>query len=157
MACHAPAKCPENDPCQAIITMSCACGHVQQRTSCGASTNNTTSREKTVLKCNSECAIRQRNARLADALGISGNGPRGPEVEWDPELKKFAMANLAFIKVVEKTLDEFVKGTKGSMILPYSELHCTRYKSEADGVSAACKAYDGHYARRRLPSRTRAG
>lgn len=121
MPCHAPAKCPEADPCQAIITMSCACGHVQQRTSCGANGNNTTSREKTTLKCNSECAIRQRNARLADALGITSAGARGQEVEWEGESKSFAGANLGFVKMVEKTLDEFIKGTKSSMILPYSE------------------------------------
>ena len=65
--CHAPAKCNESDPCQAIITQSCACGHLQTRLSCAASTNNPMSREMVPLKCNSECMVRQRNARLADA------------------------------------------------------------------------------------------
>lgn len=116
----------EHDPCQAIITMSCACGHVQQRTSCGASINNTTSREKTILKCNSECAVRQRNARLADALGISDTSSRGPEVEWEAGLKTFARANSAFVKMLEKTLGEFIKSAKSSMILPYSESRPSR-------------------------------
>ena len=102
--------------------MSCACGHVQQRTSCSASTTNPTSREKNALKCNSECAVRQRNARLADALGISPSreGKAG-EVEWDSGLKDFAKANLGFVKVVEGTLEGFIKGGKTSMVLPYSE------------------------------------
>lgn len=75
--CHAPTKCPESDPCQAIVTQTCACGHLQSRTSCGASNANPRSRELDQLKCNSECSVRQRNARLADALGIKpGRGTR---------------------------------------------------------------------------------
>jgi transcriptional repressor NF-X1 len=74
------------------------------------------------LKCNSECAVRQRNARLADALGISSNreGKAG-EVEWESGLKDFGRANLGFLKVVEGTLDGFIKSGKTSMVLPYSE------------------------------------
>nr|ODN93271.1 hypothetical protein L203_00542 [Cryptococcus depauperatus CBS 7841] len=68
--CHAPAKCPESEPCQAIVTQTCTCGNLQSRTSCGASLANPKSRELEQLKCNSECAVKQRNARLADALGI---------------------------------------------------------------------------------------
>ncbi|WVN85604.1 uncharacterized protein L203_100753 [Cryptococcus depauperatus CBS 7841] len=43
---------------------------LRSRTSCGASLANPKSRELEQLKCNSECAVKQRNARLADALGI---------------------------------------------------------------------------------------
>lgn len=152
--CHAPAKCPETDPCQAIVTMSCACGHVQQRTSCGASQGNTTSREKTTLKCNSECAVRQRNARLADALGITGPSGRGSEVEWETELKGFAQANLGFVKMVEGTLDGFIKGTKGSLILPYSEFAQTALVTCLT-FSATGKADFCHVSGRCLPIRTR--
>lgn len=123
-ACHAPTKCPENDPCQAIITQSCSCGHVQLRSSCGASNSNPTSRESVTLKCNSECAVRQRNARLADALGISqkdGLG-KGPAEEWSAELKSFAAPNLPFVKMVEGAFADFIKGARQSTILPHSKL-----------------------------------
>ncbi|WWD00950.1 hypothetical protein V866_007888 [Kwoniella sp. B9012] len=115
--CHAPAKCPENDPCQALVTQSCACGHLQSRTSCGASTSNPRSREVEQLKCNSECAVRQRNARLADALGIKQN-ERGLEM-YEDELKTFATQNHGFVKMVENTFEEFIKGTRQSMVLPH--------------------------------------
>lgn len=66
--------------------------------------------------------MRARNARLADALGIpGGTGRTGNEVEWPDELLAFARANHGFVKVVEGTLDTFVKGTRTSQILPYSE------------------------------------
>ncbi|WWC86565.1 uncharacterized protein L201_001442 [Kwoniella dendrophila CBS 6074] len=115
--CHAPAKCPENDPCQAIITQSCACGYLQARNSCGASTTNPRSREIEQLKCNSECAVRQRNARLADALGIKTN-ERGLEV-YEDDLKAFATQNHGFIKTVETTFEDFIKGARQSMVLPH--------------------------------------
>ncbi|WRT64459.1 uncharacterized protein IL334_001391 [Kwoniella shivajii] len=115
--CHAPAKCPENDACQAIVTQSCACGHLQARTSCGASTVNPRSREVEQLRCNSECAVRQRNARLADALGIKPN-ERGLET-YDDELKNFATQNHGFVKMVEGTFDEFIAGARQSMVLPH--------------------------------------
>ena len=73
-----------------------------------------------VLKCNSECAVRQRNARLADALGIQPKDK--PAEEWAPELKAFASANNGFVKVVESTFAEFFKGPRQTMVLPHSEL-----------------------------------
>ncbi|WVR04892.1 hypothetical protein IAU60_001904 [Kwoniella sp. DSM 27419] len=115
--CHAPAKCPEVDPCQAIVTQSCACGHLQARTSCGASIGNPRSREIEQLKCNSECAVRQRNARLADALGIKA-AERGLET-YDDELKSFAASNHGFVKMVEGTFEDFFKGPRQSMVLPH--------------------------------------
>lgn len=116
--CHAPAKCNESDPCQAIITQSCACGHVPSRSSCGASTINPTSREVVALKCNSECMVRQRNARLADALGIQPK-ERVTE-EWAPDLRAFASQNHSFVKTVEQTFKDFFAGTRQTMILPHS-------------------------------------
>ncbi|WVQ98382.1 hypothetical protein IAU59_005505 [Kwoniella sp. CBS 9459] len=115
--CHAPFKCPENEPCQTIVTQSCACGNLQARTSCGSSTVNPKSREVELLKCNSECAIRQRNARLADALGIKAN-ERGQET-YEDELKNFAAANHAFVKTVETTFEDFFKGPRQTMVLPH--------------------------------------
>ncbi|WVF69444.1 hypothetical protein IAT40_004221 [Kwoniella sp. CBS 6097] len=115
--CHAPFKCPEGEPCQTIVTQSCACGNLQSRTSCGSSTANPKSREVELLKCNSECAIRQRNARLADALGIKAN-ERGQET-YEDDLKSFAAANHAFVKTVETTFEDFFKGPRQTMVLPH--------------------------------------
>ncbi|WWC59831.1 uncharacterized protein I303_102393 [Kwoniella dejecticola CBS 10117] len=115
--CHAPARCSENDPCQAIVTQSCACGHLQSRTSCGASVTNPKSREVEQLKCNSECAVRQRNARLAEALGIKPS-EKGLEV-YEDEIKNFASQNHGFVKMVEGTFEEFIKGARQSMVLPH--------------------------------------
>ncbi|OCF33712.1 transcriptional repressor NF-X1 [Kwoniella heveanensis BCC8398] len=118
--CHAPFKCPENEPCQTIVTQSCTCGNLQSRTSCGSSTANPKSREVELLKCNSECAIRQRNARLADALGIKAN-ERGQET-YEDELRSFAAANHAFVKTVETTFEDFFKGPRQTMVLPHMPL-----------------------------------
>ena len=119
--CHAPAKCPETDPCQTIITQSCSCGHVQSRTSCGAGTSNPASREMVVLKCNSECAVRQRNARLADALGIQQTKEPRMTEEWSSELKSFASANMGFVKMVEAVFGDFFEGSKQILVLPHSK------------------------------------
>ncbi|ORY30230.1 hypothetical protein BCR39DRAFT_530107 [Naematelia encephala] len=115
--CHAPARCPENEPCQAIVTQSCACGNLQSRSSCGASTSKPTSRETVVLKCNSECAIKQRNARLADALGIAPK--ERVTQEWSEDMKTFAFANHAFVKMVEGTFRDFFQSTRQTAILPH--------------------------------------
>ena len=118
-ACHAPRKCPENDPCQAIVTQTCPCGNIQQRASCGASSANPTSRQGIGLKCNSECQVKQRNARLADALGIKDrDGPGGAKFEWPVELRQFARDNHPFVLTVEKTLRDFFHGPKQAQILP---------------------------------------
>jgi transcriptional repressor NF-X1 len=69
------------------------------------------------LKCNSECAIKQRNARLADALGIN-QGDRGL-TEWTSDLKEFATANLGFVKMVESTFKDFFAGQRQTQILPH--------------------------------------
>lgn len=114
--CHAPTRCPENDPCQYLVMQTCACGNLQSRTSCGASISGQ-SRETTQLKCNSECAIKQRNARLADALGIN-QGDRGL-TEWNTDLKEFATANLGFVKMVESTFKDFFAGQRQTQILPH--------------------------------------
>lgn len=64
--------------------------------------------------------MRQRNARLADALGIKP-GERNQEV-YEDELKTFAARNHKFVKMVETTFEEFFKGPRQMMILPHSKL-----------------------------------
>ncbi|TYJ55869.1 hypothetical protein B9479_003392 [Cryptococcus floricola] len=104
--------------CVAVVTQTCSCGNLLSRTSCGASTLKPKSREAEQLKCNSECAVRQRNARLADALGIKQPGEKNAEV-YEDELKNFALGNHKFVKMVENTFEEFFKGPRQSMVLPH--------------------------------------
>ncbi|GMK53524.1 hypothetical protein CspeluHIS016_0101100 [Cutaneotrichosporon spelunceum] len=116
--CHAPAKCPENEACPTIVIQTCSCGNLQTRTTCGASTSNPSTREAIQLKCNADCMMRQRNARLADALGIKQPVDR-TLTEWPPELRSFASANLAFVKTVENSFRDFINGTRQTVILPH--------------------------------------
>jgi transcriptional repressor NF-X1 len=62
--------------------------------------------------------MRQRNARLADALGIRQPVDR-TLTEWPAELRSFAAANLAFVKTVENTFRDFINGTRQTVILPH--------------------------------------
>ena len=60
-------------------------------------------------KCNNDCQTAKRNARLADALGISQEGSSGNKsVMYSDELVGFARGNLKFLGLVEKTFAEWV-------------------------------------------------
>ncbi|KAL7419049.1 FKBP12-associated protein [Cryptotrichosporon argae] len=117
--CHAPRKCPEAEACQTVVTQACACGHLQARATCGA-TATSPSRETAPLKCNSECIIRQRNARLADALGIKATDRKpGSDWDWNDEMRAWAMTNGTFVRTVESKFREFLAGTRQNEILPH--------------------------------------
>lgn len=58
--------------------------------------------------CTSECAVAKRNARLAEALGISSDRADRNKATYRDELVAFARANSKFIPVVEKGLAEYV-------------------------------------------------
>lgn len=115
--CHAPSACPEDEPCAATIDQTCPCGHVRQRTACGACTGNPVSKEAIQLKCVSECAQRQRNARLAEALGIK---PSEKLIEYPVELRTFASTNQSFVLTVEKAFSDFFMGPKQATLLPHT-------------------------------------
>ncbi|KAG9092665.1 FKBP12-associated protein [Ceratobasidium sp. UAMH 11750] len=116
IGCHAPSACPSTDtePCPVVITVSCPCGRITQPAPCGASR---------VLKCQDACSVAKRNARLADALGISENTRAGSvnSVAWSPELIGFCRisANQAFVRNVEKALTDFVGSDKKAHVLPH--------------------------------------
>ena len=110
--CHAPASCSEDEPCQSSITLKCPCGRIQQPSLCGRSASNPTGREVSQqIRCTNECAIAKRNARLAEALGISADVKAregGRPVTYSDELVAFARGNAKFVTLVEKTLAEYV-------------------------------------------------
>ncbi|KAL5498772.1 FAP1 [Sanghuangporus vaninii] len=136
-SCHAPAACSEDEPCQATIILRCPCGRLQQPSMCGRSTSNPAGRQATQqLKCNNECAIAKRNARLAEALGISRevqdrDGQR--PVTYSSDLTAFAHANARFCAVVEKTFADFINSDRKSQVLPH--MHEARRKFVHDLAS----------------------
>ena len=106
--CHAPAVCPEDEPCQASVYVSCSCGRIRQAVQCGKSTSRPNGTSRLQPKCTSECGIAQRNARLADALGIKTDGRTNPgsEVTYNEELVGFARTNMKFLGLVESAFTE---------------------------------------------------
>ena len=133
--CHAPSLCPETEPCESLITLTCPCNRIRQSVLCGrtntsqritaaaaaGSSNSTASSSSSsghhhhshaaTPKCNNECQTAKRNARLADALGISqdvrDNG-NNKNVVYSDELVGFARGNLKFLGLVERTFAEWV-------------------------------------------------
>ncbi|KAJ7145342.1 hypothetical protein C8R43DRAFT_546162 [Mycena crocata] len=118
--CHAPSSCDEATPCTTVITVTCACGRIRQPVQCGKSLTNP-GRESQQPKCTNECLIAKRNARLADALGISqeSRDRGGLAVTWPDEVLAFGRANAKFVGVVEKAFAEFVAGEKKMQVLPH--------------------------------------
>ncbi|OCB86474.1 hypothetical protein A7U60_g6367 [Sanghuangporus baumii] len=86
--------------------------------------------------CVDVCAIAKRNARLAEALGISRevqdrDGQR--PVTYSSDLTAFAHANARFCAVVEKTFADFINSDRKSQILPH--MHEVRRKFVHDLAS----------------------
>ena len=128
--CHAPSLCPETEPCESLITLSCPCNRIRQSVLCGrtntsqrvttttagsSSSSNSSSGSSTpghhhahaaTPKCNNDCQTAKRNARLADALGISQEGRDNKSVIYSDELVGFSRGNLKFLGLVEKTFAE---------------------------------------------------
>ncbi|KAI0000621.1 hypothetical protein BJV74DRAFT_876894 [Russula compacta] len=117
--CHAPSICPEVDPCNATITVTCACGRIRQSVLCGRSTSSPAGREAALApRCTNECEIAKRNARLAEALGINPDMHKTRNVVYPDELVTFARLNGKFVELVERTFAEFVSSDKRVQVLP---------------------------------------
>ncbi|KAJ7136015.1 hypothetical protein C8R44DRAFT_609441 [Mycena epipterygia] len=118
--CHAPSTCDEATPCTTVITVTCACGRIRQPVQCGKSIASPAGRESQQPKCTNECLIAKRNARLADALGISQETrDHGLAVTWPDEVLSFARANPKFVGIVEKAFADFVTSEKKMQVLPH--------------------------------------
>ena len=115
--CHAPSTCPETTACTAIVSLKCPCGRIQRPVPCSKSVlqpNGQANRSSLQPRCTNECAVAQRNARLAEAFGIASPA-QGTEVGrermqavYPVEIQGFAKANIGFLGVVEKALAEYV-------------------------------------------------
>ncbi|KAI9457906.1 hypothetical protein HD554DRAFT_2029782 [Boletus coccyginus] len=111
--CHAPAACPETEPCLAPVTLTCPCGHLRSTVPCSGT--------KLVLACTGECEIKKRNARLAEALGISEEkrDARG-KVTYSTELVGVARGlGPKFVGVVERAFADFVTSDRRTQVLPH--------------------------------------
>ncbi|KAH7924930.1 hypothetical protein BV22DRAFT_1195572 [Leucogyrophana mollusca] len=124
--CHAPASCPETEPCLALVTLTCPCGLIRSSVPCSSvrlsKDQMKSSGEYQQLKCAGECAIAKRNARLADALGISPEKRDAKVVVvYNDELVAFAKlgSNAKFVGLVEKTFSDFVASEKRTQVLPH--------------------------------------
>ena len=107
--CHAPGSCLETEPCVATVIITCSCERIRQSVQCGRRLSNPAGGEGSkTLTCTNECAIAKRNARLAEALGISSDRTERNKATYRDELIAFARANSKFIPVVEKSLAEYV-------------------------------------------------
>ncbi|KZT52995.1 hypothetical protein CALCODRAFT_511711 [Calocera cornea HHB12733] len=133
--CHAPSACPEDEPCPARVTLTCACGRIKQQALCGACTAAPASRSSTQLKCGQECAIAKRNARLAEALGIpEGTKSKLGATEWPERLVTFFRENRDWAGMAERNLNEFVQGPKKTQVLPQMVLARQRFMHEMANV-----------------------
>ena len=103
--CHAPSSCPETESCQSLITLTCQCGRIRQSVPCGRTASSSRSAHSPP-KCNVDCEIAKRNARLADALGINTEGKNPAGATYNGELVGFARANSKFLSIVEKAFAE---------------------------------------------------
>ncbi|KAF5336563.1 hypothetical protein D9611_006507 [Ephemerocybe angulata] len=117
--CHAPSACPETEPCEAIITITCPCGRIKQAVQCGRRVSHPSGHQVTAPKCINECSIAKRNARLAEALGIDPASKDKDKVVYNDELVAFARANPRFLSVVEKAFSDFISSDKRHQVLPH--------------------------------------
>ncbi|SPO28106.1 related to Shuttle craft protein [Ustilago trichophora] len=131
--CHAPSSCPEVEPCQAVITLQCPCGNLQSRTKCGVSMH-APNKEKS-LKCNDSCMIAQRNAKLAEALGLNPSEKAAPAAYEYETLAYYAVpSNRKFCDEVEATLNDFIRSPRAGMILPPANKFQRKFTHELAAV-----------------------
>ncbi|ORY77238.1 hypothetical protein BCR35DRAFT_305534 [Leucosporidium creatinivorum] len=116
--CHSPTSCPTDSPCPKLITVTCACGHLQQSARCGSCDAKPEGNQGRLLKCGDACAAAKRSKQLAEALGVEKREPRVREVEYEPLMLSFYGANVAWCNSIEAQLAEFVKGDIPSLHFP---------------------------------------
>jgi transcriptional repressor NF-X1 len=93
----------------ATVTLTCPCGRIKQASPCGRCSSNPNGRAGAAansIKCSNECGIAKRNARLAEALGISPDKREERAVTYQEDLIRFAKADPKFCVLVEKTFSE---------------------------------------------------
>jgi len=135
--CH-DGPCP-GQPCRERVTVKCSCGHLSAVRPCGDSNNrmsllaaaqmNSGSNGSSVdlaalarsaktgshkLDCNEECAVIERNRRLALALQVENPNDRTKAPTYSEFMKDVARKDPAFSQMVHNKLTELVKLAKAS-------------------------------------------
>ncbi|KAF8157144.1 hypothetical protein B0H34DRAFT_712422 [Crassisporium funariophilum] len=124
--CHAPSSCSETEPCQSLVTLTCPCGRIKQSVHCGRSVSHRSGHQHSTPKCSNDCQIAKRNARLADALGITEN-KAAAQTTYNDELVVFARANAKFLGDVEKAFADFVASEKRTQVLPHMPMERRKF------------------------------
>jgi len=124
------------------VTISCPCGRIKQSLRCGSSVSSPAGAASShTLKCNSQCEIAKRNARLAEALGVSddsreraGKHMAGAPVVYPDEVMAFAKEDPKFVLLVEKTFSEFILSNKRSQVLPHMSQERRKFVYSLAGI-----------------------
>ncbi|GAA5878773.1 hypothetical protein JCM8547_007192 [Rhodosporidiobolus lusitaniae] len=119
LACHFPSSCPAETPCDKLIDVTCACGHLSQKARCGSQDSKPEGNNGRLIKCTDACALAKRNQQLADALGVEKKEPKVREVQVEDGTLRYFEANRKWAEEIERQLTEFVKGgEKASLHFP---------------------------------------
>ncbi|KAG9293447.1 hypothetical protein G9A89_009171 [Geosiphon pyriformis] len=144
--CHAPARCPDDKPCQTKVILLCKCGNLKQEVTCFMSSQNVTEGKNRQLQCTDYCAVLERNKKLAQALEIEDRAADGsttkPALKYSDEFVKYYNANKEWARNIETILNDFMKSEKQALDLkPMKSTHrkfihelCTHYKLASESV-----------------------
>jgi transcriptional repressor NF-X1 len=96
--------------------LTCPCGRLTQAAKCGLSSlSESDPSSHPLVKCTNKCEVAKRNARLAEALGITSEtreraskGMAGGPITYSDEVVAFAKEDSKFMSLVEKTFSEYV-------------------------------------------------
>merc|ERR1712093_81542 len=130
--CHAPSKCPTDEPCPQLVEATCPCGNIKQRTRCGSCNAKTESNGGIKLTCTPACAIAQRNAALADALGISKDkaARQAAETQWLKDTIQYYSENPTWCKGIEQLLLDFIKSPRATHMFPAMKMPQRKFVHE---------------------------
>ncbi|BGP18001.1 hypothetical protein JCM10213_005040 [Rhodosporidiobolus nylandii] len=136
LACHFPSACSTETPCNKLIEVHCACGHISQKARCGACDAKPEGNNGRLVKCTDACAVAKRNQQLADALGVEKKEPKVREVSHEPQTLSYYAANAKWAQDIETQLTEFVKGDKPSHPFPVMK------REQRQFVHEMCEAFE---------------
>jgi len=147
--CHVGEDCPES-PCKSQIVIKCKCGRKSAKVTCLAGNagmqyhrlaseamgdklrNLRTGQSFDIsgliiaekrrgLECDEECALFERNKRLADALGIDNpEASTYKSLSFSNSLKDEAKAQLPFVKTVEDAIEGLIHQLEKSSVAQLS-------------------------------------
>ncbi|XP_052094609.1 transcriptional repressor NF-X1-like [Mytilus californianus] len=168
--CHFGSPCPQT-PCKAEVLLICKCGNKEAKVPClsGAAQDTAEYQKLTVqslagslhsgqpvdisqlakkklkrqLDCDAECAVLERNRRMALALEIRNpdlNAKLGNPIYTD-FLKDYAKQNPHFVSSIEKALSELVKNAKQSKQLHRSNSFSPGNRDQRRAIHELAECY----------------